>query len=201
MLRRIPSLVIALALAGATLAPAQLPGNLFGSVLDENGEGIPGVTITVTDRESNFHEEFTTDKRGRYKIFVSNSNPKYDFAFAKDGYQPFNMPGIKIIARQNTRMNFDMQSVDAAQTAAMEQAAAAAAGEVDEDLEAKGSYIKVYNQGVAALDAGNVAGAATLFQDVLAKKEDYGPAFGGMARVHWKREEWEPAIAAALRSL
>ena len=37
--------------------------------------------------------------------------------------------------------------------------------------------------------------------EVLEKKTDYGPAWGGMARVYWKQERWPEALEYALKSV
>ena len=199
MLRRttIVLLVLGLGLAGAIVA--QLPGTLYGQVSDENGEPVAGAKITITDPESpNFRQEEVTDERGRYSIFLTNSTVPYTFTFEKEGYQRIRMPAYKVPSRQRTRRNFEMRTSEATTAIAVQSLDAPA---VQEDLEMKGSHAKIFNQGVEMLDAGDVDTAQRFFEEALAKKDDFGPAYGGMARVHWKREEWEPALRFALKAV
>jgi tetratricopeptide (TPR) repeat protein len=187
--------VVAVTLVVAVAAHAQLPGTMFGQVFDEKGQPLAGVRITVTNPESPaFKQEETTDDRGRYTIFVSNSLPAYTIAMAKDGFQPFSMAGVKIPARQRTRRNFDLTpaaAAVAAQPSAEEEAAAAAGAGI----------VKTYNEGVIALNANDLATAKAKFTEALEKNPEYGQAYGGMARVLWKEEAWQGALDNALKSV
>jgi len=189
---------LAAAFLFAAAAQAQLPGTMFGQIFDDKGEPIPGVKITVTNPESpSFKQEETTDARGRYTIFVANALPAYTIAMAKEGYQQFTMPGVKIAAHQRTRRNFNMTSAAAA------VAAAAASEPSAEDLEAAAGagIVKTYNEGVIALNAGDLATAKAKFTEAIEKNPEYGQAYGGMARVLWKEESWQPALDNALKSV
>lgn len=189
MIRRSLPVVLALALLPSFAALAQLPGTLFGLITDENGEPIPGVKITVTDPEApHFLQEEMSDDRGRYTLFVTNSLPSYSLSFSKEGFRGLNLTGVKISARTRTRRNFEMRSL----TAAEQEAAQAPTG--GEAPEAKGGgFLKSYNEGVAALDAGDLATAKMRFEETLDKQPEYGPAHGGLARVYWKQENWAEA--------
>jgi tetratricopeptide (TPR) repeat protein len=188
-------ITFAAALLLAAAAHAQLPGTMFGQVFDDKGEPLAGVKITITNPESpSFKQEETTDDRGRYTIFVSNSLPAYTIAMAKDGYQPFSMAGVKIPARQRTRRNFNMSA-----------AAAVASQPTDAQAEAEaaagGGIIKTYNEGVIALNANDLATAKTKFSEAIEKNPEYGQAYGGLARVLWKEENWQGALDNALKSV
>lgn len=183
-------LVLFFALGGVAIA--QLPGTLTGVILDENGDPIPGVRIVATDPESEaFRLEETADKNGRYKLFFTNATIPYNLEFTCEGFQGFTLPGVRIPSRTSTRRNFDMRSIEAAKELLTE---AAAAGPDAEAAPADGGYVKIYNTGVMALDGGDINGARSAFEQVLETKPDYGPAFGGMARVYWKQKDWPNAI-------
>jgi tetratricopeptide (TPR) repeat protein len=189
------STTIAAVLLAAGAAQAQLPGTMFGQIFDDKGEPIPGVRITITNPESpSFKQEETSDDRGRYTIFVPNSLPAYTIAMAKEGYQQFTMPGVKIPARTRTRRNFNMTPASAVVAAApsADQEAAEAAG---------AGIVKTYNEGVIALNANDLPTAKQKFTEAIGKNAEYGQAYGGLARVLWKEEDWQGALDNALKSV
>ncbi len=189
MFRRITPFLLSLLLICAA-AVAQVPGTLTGQVFDENGDPIAEVKITITDPEAaTFLQEEMTDKRGKFSIRVNNSVPRYYFKLEKEGFQSMIVPEVKIPGRARTRRDFDLIS-----------AAAALAARDPEEIE-KGNYVKLYNQGVSALEAQSFGLAKSLFEGALEKKADYGPAHGGLARVYWKQEDWENALSSAQRSV
>src|SRR5688572_28357431 len=67
-----PFLIVGIAVSlilGATLAVAQSPtGVISGRVLDASGAVIPGVDITVTNRETGFIRTAITNEQGRYSL-------------------------------------------------------------------------------------------------------------------------------------
>jgi tetratricopeptide (TPR) repeat protein len=166
---------------------------MFGQIFDDKGEPIAGAKILVTNPESAaFKLEETSDDRGRYTIFVPNSLPAYSIAISAQGFQPITMAGVKIPARQRTRRNFDL---------APASAVAAPPGEGEEPAEAAGGGVaKIYNEGVLALNAGDLVTAKAKFTEALETNAEYGAAYGGMARVLWKEEAWQGALDAALKS-
>lgn len=182
------------AIAVAAVAGAQAPGTMFGIIVDENEEPVPGVVIVITDPERpELREEFESDKRGRYKIRLTNVNVPYDISLSKEGYVTVNLAGVKIPAKRDERRNLTMQSIEAAR----------ASGEVEVDVEeaAKGSAIKIYNEGVQALDLGDVAAAKNLFVEALEKKDDLGVAMAALARAHLELEEHAAAAAWAEKAI
>lgn len=200
MVRRVLHLSLLLSLATGIAAWAQLPGTLFGQVFDENEEAVEGVTITITNPEMpDFEQVESTDSRGRYRIFVANSLPQYTLEFKKEGYQSFTMPGVKIPARQRTRRNFTMRSQEAA-LAQMRAEGQLPEGEEAEEA-AGGGLVKTYNEGVQALQVGDLGTAASRFEQVLEKQPENGAAHGGMARVYWKQEKWPQALEHAEKSV
>ncbi|REK04347.1 MAG: hypothetical protein DWQ36_18115 [Acidobacteria bacterium] len=185
-------LVAALVLGLAATASAQLPGTLFGVIQDENGEPVGGVKIVITDPErADFVQEETSDKRGRYRIFVTNATVPYSFKFSKEGYQQFELNGVKIGARQDTRRNFTIKSLEAA------AADAQAAGTADPAEIAKGAATEIYNQGVMALNGGDLDTAEAAFLEALDKQADLALAHAALARLYLRQESWAKAAEQA----
>ena len=181
-------------LCAAGAAYAQLPGTMFGQVFDDKEQPIAGVKITITNPESpSFKQEETSDDRGRYTIFVANALPGYTIVMAKDGYQSFTMSGVKIPARQRTRRNWNMTPASAVPPPVGEAADTSDAG--------GGGVVKIYNEGVIALNANDLPTAKAKFTEAIEKNPEYGQAYGGLARVLWKEESWQPALDNALKSV
>ncbi|HVR28554.1 MAG TPA: tetratricopeptide repeat protein, partial [Thermoanaerobaculia bacterium] len=180
-------------LLAAGAAHAQLPGTMFGQVFDDQGQPIAGVKIVLTNPESpSFRQEETTDDRGRYTVFVASSLPAYTLQMSKEGFQPISLNGVKIPARQRTRRNFDLTPAAAAAAPTQQQGEEAATG---------GGIVKIYNEGVLALNANDLVTAKAKFAEAIEKNSEYGQAYGGMARVLWKEEAWQEALDNALKSL
>ena len=74
MYARISALLVAFALAITGLASAQERfGNITGRVTDQTGAILPGVTVTVTNNETQTGDrEFVTDSNGTFYARLSN---------------------------------------------------------------------------------------------------------------------------------
>jgi tetratricopeptide (TPR) repeat protein len=179
-------------LANASAASAQLPGTIYGQVMDEKGKPVPNVKITITDPERpDFKQEESSDSRGRFRIRLNNATVPYEFALTKDGYQEARMGGVKVPARGEVRRNFDMLTTEAA------LAAAAASGAADPEAAKRGAAADVYNQGVMALRAQDYDTAVALFQSALEKQPELGAAHAALARVYMEKQEHAKALEHA----
>jgi len=189
------ALLLFVAVVGlASWAGAQAPGTMFGIIFDENDQPVPGVKIVVTDPErDDVRQEFTSDKRGRYKIRLANVIVPYNITLSKDGFATVNLTNVKIPAKQETRRNMRMQSATAA----------IASGEAEVDLEeaAKGNAVKIYNEGVQALNLGDAETAKELFLDALDKKPDLNQAISALARAHLELKEYNEAVEWAQKAI
>ena len=181
----------------ALASVAQLPGTMFGVIQDENGEPVPGVTIRITDPEApDFEQVETSNKRGRYRLMLKNATKRYTFKLSKEGFQTVTLNGVKIPATKDTRRNFNMSSAAAAQAAAAE-----GGGDVDPEAAAKGGATKTYNDGVNALNAGDMDTALLYFESALEKDPSLGIAHAALAKVLVTKGEHAKALAAAERAV
>jgi Tfp pilus assembly protein PilF len=189
-------LALAALLSSAGAATAQLPGTIYGQVMDENQKPVPDVKITITDPEKpDFKQEESTDAKGRFRIRLANATVPYEFRLSKQGYQDVSMGGVKVPARGEVRRNFEMMSTEAALKAG------AASGTVDPEAAKRGAAIDVYNQGVMALRAQDYDTAVALFQSALEKQPDRGAAHAALARVYMDKKEHEKAIEYADKAI
>src|SRR5262245_66194421 len=86
MYARISALLVALALAATGLASAQERfGNITGKVTDQTGAVLPGVTVTVTNNETQRATVVVTDASGTY--YASALDPgRYVVKFELSGF-------------------------------------------------------------------------------------------------------------------
>jgi Carboxypeptidase regulatory-like domain/TonB dependent receptor-like, beta-barrel len=77
-----------LALAWASSAAAQVgAANIGGTVTDESGGALPGVTITVTNRSNGVVQTFVTGERGNYRVVALQPAP-YEIRAEISGFAP-----------------------------------------------------------------------------------------------------------------
>ncbi|MCY3928600.1 MAG: tetratricopeptide repeat protein [Acidobacteria bacterium] len=215
----LPAIVVVLCLSLAAPAAAQLPGTVYGQIFDaKTGETIEGVEIIFTDPEApSFREVHYSGRNGRFRIMLKNVVKHERSGFAvelkKEGYVTRRVGNVRIPARSETRLSqlsgggdWNLTSVEdalEAQAALQQGASPGPAPEIDLEAQARGSAIKLYNQGSNALNSGDYDTAELLFTNALDKKADLVPAMGGLARVlsyrgdHIRAVEYAEKVVAA----
>lgn len=215
----LPAIVVVLCLSLAVPAAAQLPGTVYGQIFDaKTGETIEGVEIIFTDPEApSFREVHYSGRNGRFRIMLKNVVKHERSGFAvelkKEGYVTRRVGNVRIPARSETRLSqlsgggdWNLTSVDdalEAQAALQQGGTPGPAPEIDLEAQARGSAIKLYNQGSNALNSGDYDTAELLFTNALDKKADLVPAMGGLARVlsyrgdHIRAVEYAEKVVAA----
>src|SRR5579864_6066205 len=111
----VPGLALALALAlglgllaGAAPAAAQLQtGNLYGTVTDQKGANLPGVTMTLTGEGAPVVQ--VTGREGEFR-FLSLSPATYVLKAELVGYSPVERPNIVINVGRNTILKVTLNS-------------------------------------------------------------------------------------------
>ena len=95
-----------LLLVGGGAAFAQLQtGSLFGTVVDDKGAGLPGVTVTLAGTSAPIIQ--VTDAQGRFR-FPTLGPGSYDLTAELDGYSPISYPRISISVGRNTEIEVTM---------------------------------------------------------------------------------------------
>ena len=79
-------MTLALALMSAPFLFAQATGNLSGTVTDQSGALVPGVTVTVTNTSTNLTRNVTTNEEGRWTVSVLPVG-NYSISYNKDGFK------------------------------------------------------------------------------------------------------------------
>ncbi|PYQ36504.1 MAG: hypothetical protein DMF55_04930, partial [Acidobacteria bacterium] len=67
--------ILALAVPTFLLADGTLLGTISGRVLDEQGGGVPGVTVELQSGDRGFRRTATTDATGFYKFALLQPGP------------------------------------------------------------------------------------------------------------------------------
>jgi hypothetical protein len=106
---RISALVVALVLAFTGLSSAQERfGSLTGTVRDQQGAAVPGVTVVITNTETGAAREFVTDADGRY--VASDLTPgRYTVAFELAGFARVERADILVLLGRTFNVDAEMR--------------------------------------------------------------------------------------------
>ncbi|MEE2775267.1 MAG: TonB-dependent receptor [Acidobacteriota bacterium] len=96
---------VLLGLTGA--AHAQILGSIQGSIAGENGESLPGVTITVTNQETGATRVTTTGPNGRYSV-RSLPSGTYTVKTDLDGLQSTQQENVQLLVGQVIDVNLTL---------------------------------------------------------------------------------------------
>lgn len=189
--RPLSTAVVAVLLAGlyaAGVVFAQAQGRVQATVLDENGNPIEGVEVSVTSDEIAFDQHFTTDKKGRFSIIFVDATLTYNFKFVKEGYRTTVVP-LKPKVGQNLRQEFTVPS----------NSAPARAGEPPpaETAKSKNPAINVFNEGVTAFQSGDLETAKAKFHEAMEMSPDLVQPYSALAGIYLDAKDYEQAAAMA----
>ncbi len=109
---RIRRFASALLLAGMLFAPyaeAQFArASLAGTVTDDGGLALPGVTVTVANADTGAVRVVTTSAAGRY-VFNGLIPGPYDVSFDLPSFRPVRREGLQLVVGQEASLNVSMQ--------------------------------------------------------------------------------------------
>ena len=105
MYARLSAILVALAFATAGITTAQERfGTLRGTVTDQQGAAVPGVTVTVTNVETGEVRSFVTDTEGNY--LAPDLNPgRYNVAFELSGFRKVERSNIIVLLGRSFDIN------------------------------------------------------------------------------------------------
>lgn len=107
----------ALSLATAMATPAyaqQITSGIEGRVTDEAGNGIPGVSVTVTDSRTNSSRTFSASNDGQFRAEGLTTGGPYTLTVNAAGYEGQTLENIIINLQGNTRLDFSLTSGEGA---------------------------------------------------------------------------------------
>lgn len=184
------SILIAMALMLASTAAlhAQAFGRVVLVIVDEAGEPIQGVQVTVTSKEiTNFKEVRKTNKKGKVSFGITDATRTYDFLVEKEGYPPMERP-VKPKVKDTTNMQITFAKTVAGQQDG--NSAPADAPKIFTPAE------RTFNEGVELLQASDFDGAKGKFVEALEKNPNMSLAHSALAGVYLQEENYEQALAS-----
>jgi len=90
-----------------TMANGIQTGNLYGTVVDNQGQALPGVTVTVTGIGA--PQVQVTNAQGEFR-FLELQPGSYTLNAELEGFATVNYPGIEIYAGKNTDMDITLSA-------------------------------------------------------------------------------------------
>lgn len=196
------SILLAVALiAGATMdASAQAVGRMSGKVVNEEGEPIRDVQITVTSEAlPTFEQKLETNKKGKFTLAVPDATKTYQLYFSADGYRPLKEESVKLPIGDISFETFTMLTPQAvAETVPAEPIAEG--GEQPERPPANPA-LAAYNEAVHAFRNQDYALAETKVQEALDLNDNLADARALLAVINLEQDEYQQAVEAADRAL
>lgn len=196
-----PTLAIKLFFVAAFFLASSGPGvaqtGMFrGAVVDNAGEPIPGVQVTVTSEElSSFHRTMTTDKRGSFRLrFQSNqAQYRFDLLFEKPGFQSFTVPLSPTLTQEmNEEYVMDESTHEVVESH----------GDLSAVLTgSSNAAIEAFNDGLSAQKGGDLATARERFEAATVADPELRPALIALGQVQLDQGDYSAALASADRAL
>ena len=191
-LRKYTSLALIVLGLAASAAFAGKDARIHGAVLDENGDPVPKATITVTsDQLDTFNQSIKTNKKGKYSMLIGDATLSLIFTVEKDGFRP-TKESMKLKLETTTKRDFVLNSGAAPPPQTADGNVAASASN---------AAIRAYNEGAAALRAGDFAAAKAALETALEKDSELAPAHGVLGLALNGLGDHQGAAAAAERAL
>jgi len=174
----LPGLIIFLAGPAVLCSQENLGrGRVTGTVADEAGNPLEGVKIVVRSLQSQSVLEGLTDKKGHFAV-AGMGTGMWRVIASKEGYLPSQIDyDVKQLTR-NPPIVFTLK-----------KAGGVAALATDENV------LKLFEQGNALLNEGQVDEALKIFEEFIVKYPDIYPARLNTGLCYMKKEDWDRAEA------
>ncbi len=193
-LRSLAALALALALAPAGWAATG--GRVAGEVVNPQGEPLADVQVTIRGQEVEYEKAAVTNRKGKFTVVLLDASRTYMIRLQKAGYRTVVEP-LDPEVGGTTRKQWTLEPGEAG-GADLPSAEEQQAGEV---LAAtgKGKAVKLYNEGAALYEAGDIDGSKVTFERALAEDPELAAAHGALANIYLDREEFETALVHVQR--
>src|SRR5262249_34682832 len=99
----LPALVACAALSGTAAAQA-VRGTLLGSVHDPKGAGVPGVTVTAVETQTNISRSAVSNQSGNY-VFANMKDGLYRVEAEITGFKKFSRDGVQVKVNSTVRVD------------------------------------------------------------------------------------------------
>jgi tetratricopeptide (TPR) repeat protein len=170
-------------------AGAQAAGRVAGKVVDVEGNPIEGVRVTITTADLvNYQDTATSNKKGRFMVGHSDSTLTYTYKFEKEGYEAL-VEKVKVNIGGATQMTFVMLP------------AGSGGGAQNPAAMLRGQAAEVFNSGVEAQNAGDLATAAESYVKAAELDPTLAAPHTGLAAVYYLQEQYAESAAEAEKAL
>ena len=116
MLRIISAFILTLAVASSAFAQSTaINGTIEGTVKDEQGSLLPGVTVTVTNIETGDSRSVVTNERGLYRAPLLSLGT-YRIGAELQGFKKFEQTGVTLLAGQTAVIDVNLSVGAVAET-------------------------------------------------------------------------------------
>ena len=173
----------------AGLGFGQALSRVTGKVMNTKGEGIPGVKINITQKDSTqYSKEIVSEADGSFEVSFTDGTKVYLFVLSVDGYLGFK-EDVKPKIFASMEHNFTLKTREEVEKA--QQA---------EEMK-KNPHLAFFEQGRQAYLAGDMAAARQAFEECLKAKPDYTKVYVFLADIDLKEGKLDEAMAKAEKVL
>lgn len=172
--------VAALVVASPLIAGAQ--GRILGTVVDEEGEPLQGVKVTVHGLDIDAAVEATTNKKGKFRLLLLDATHKFKVVLEKDGYQTVEEP---LTPKPGGNFRGEWRMVASQMEAELEAA------------QGSNEAIEKFNQAAQLYNAGDIPGAVSNFEAALALAPEMPAANKILAQIYVSQGDFERAVTKA----
>lgn len=212
----VPSLLVSLflSLAFLVLSGGPLPGAqafevvVQGRVLDQDGEPLDGVRITVTREGSDRELQEETGRKGRYRVFLLHGNLPHVFRLEREGYEGAEHDVRPIETRSHDERDRPARRPEGGVleldfTLRSEESLTRRAAEAPEDASPaarRRAATPIYNRGVEAAQKTLWSRAEERFREALEIDPEMGEAHAGLAKVLFEQGRCEESLEVGERA-
>lgn len=188
-------LLLALACAGSLWASSG-EGRILGTVIDKDGNPLKGVKVTITSPDlSDYRVEMTTKKNGTFSVVFAKAYLNYNYRFELEGYQTLETT-FKTNLDGTTRAKFELAEVN---SVPVPSDASTPDGSLQVAVSA--GAIALFNEGVAAYQAKDLATAKSKFEEALGKDPNLYQAHTALAEIYLEEGQFQLAADTAAETL
>lgn len=186
-LRRMTTVFVSAALLlAAAVAFAATAGSISGVVANEDGNGIAGVTVTVTAaQDSHFKLVLTTDAAGHYAGQVEDTKYTYLIHAEKEGFSP-SQTQVQAFSKNTAQADLTLHPPLPGSTPPPPKVPPG---------------ILAYNDGVALLQKGDKGAAYARFQEAVKDKPDLVQAWKVMSQIDYENKNYGAALTEGKKAL
>jgi len=167
-------------------------GRLQAEVVDENGSPLAGVEVRISCEEIAYQKTLNTNKRGKFTLLVVDATRTYVVQFEKEGYRPV-QEQVKMTPGEITRKTFTVPSLA---SAPMPPSASEVAA-----VEGRNKAVKVFNEGVALVQSGDVEGGKAKFVQASEMDTQMPQPLSALAGIYLDEKDYATAASTAERLL